>query len=90
MRAKDLAAAAKLLDEALSRAPGDPRVLALAALRAELSGDPPGAITLYEKAAAAAPSDLPSRWAAARLSAEQGAADQGAAEQAGATERASA
>ncbi|HEX4439954.1 MAG TPA: FG-GAP-like repeat-containing protein, partial [Thermoanaerobaculia bacterium] len=74
MRAKDLSGAKRLLDEALTRAPGDARVLALAALRAELAGDAPGAIALYEKASAASASDLPSRWSAARLSAEQGAA----------------
>ena len=72
MRGKDLAAAQKLLAEALRLAPGDPRVLAIEAARLELAGDRTGAIEEYEKAAAASPRDLASRWSAARLAAEQG------------------
>ena len=72
MRQKDPARAEKLLAEALRIAPGDARVLALEGARRELAGDRAGAIVEYEKAAAAAPGDVASRWAAARLSAEAG------------------
>ena len=72
MRAKDLAAAEKLLAEALRLSPGDPRILDLEAARRELSGDGAGAIAFWEKAAAAAPSDVAARWNAARLSAAAG------------------
>ncbi len=72
MRGKDLAAARKLLVEAAKLAPGDARVLALEGVRRELSGDSAGAVEAFEKAAAAQPKDLASRWSAARLSAETG------------------
>jgi hypothetical protein len=72
MRQKDLAAAGKLLAEALRLAPADPRVLAIDGFRLELSGDRVGAVTAWEKAAAANPRDIASLWNAARLSAEAG------------------
>jgi len=71
MRARDLGAARVLLAEALRLAPDDARVLALEAVRRELAGDRAGAIAEFEKAAAASPKDIASRWNAARLSAEQ-------------------
>jgi tetratricopeptide (TPR) repeat protein len=67
MRSKDLAKAKELLAEALSRSGSDARVLAIEGARRELSGDPPGAVEAYERAVAADPSDLRSRWAAGRL-----------------------
>ncbi|HEX9304633.1 MAG TPA: FG-GAP-like repeat-containing protein [Thermoanaerobaculia bacterium] len=67
MRAKDLARGRELLAEALSRSGNAPRVLALEGARRELAGDAAGAVEAYERAATADPSDLPSRWAAARL-----------------------
>ena len=67
MRARDLATAQKLLAEALRLSPGDPRVLALEATRKELSGDSAGAAETFERAATAAPRDVASRWAAARI-----------------------
>ena len=73
MRAKDLAAAQKLLAEAVKLAPGDARVLALEGARRELAGDAAGAVEAFERAAAAQPKDLASRWNAARLSADKGA-----------------
>ncbi|MEX1244348.1 MAG: VCBS repeat-containing protein [Thermoanaerobaculia bacterium] len=73
MRGKDLAAAARLLAQALRLSPGDARILALDGARRELAGDASGAIETYEKAAAAAPKDIASRWAAARLLTENGA-----------------
>ena len=72
MRAKDLSGAGRLLAEALRLSPGDARILALEGQRRELAGDTPGAIQTYEKAAAAAPKDTASRWAAARLLTERG------------------
>lgn len=72
MRSKDPAAAEKLLAEALRLSPGDARILALEGQRRELSGDRAGAIAFYEKAATASPSDVASRWAAAKLSAAAG------------------
>ncbi|PYQ35172.1 MAG: hypothetical protein DMF55_07910 [Acidobacteria bacterium] len=71
LRAKDLARAKALLSEALSRSGNDARVLALEGVRRELAGDAATAIEAYEKAVAADPSDLPSRWAAARLLTEK-------------------
>ena len=67
MRARDLEAAARLLAEALRLSGGDPRVLALEGARLELAGDPARAAETYGRAAAAAPGDVASRWAAARL-----------------------
>ncbi len=72
MRARDLATAQTLLAEALKLSSGDARILALEGTRRELSGDLPGAADVYERAAAAAPRDLASRWAAARLRSAQG------------------
>ena len=74
MRGKDLAAAAKLLAEARKLAPEDPRLWALEGTRRELAGDAAGAVEAFEKAAAAQPKDLASRWSAARLTAEAGPA----------------
>ena len=71
LRAKDLAAAGKLLAEALRRAPGDGRVLALEGVRRELTGDAAGAVDAYQRAWASGERDLPSGWAAARLLAEK-------------------
>jgi len=67
MRARDLETAQKLLGEALRLSPGNPSVLALEATRKELSGDTAGAAETYERAAASAPRDVASRWAAARI-----------------------
>ncbi len=72
MRAKDLAAAEKLLAAALKLAPSDPRLLALDGARRELSGDLRGAEEAYGRAAGASPADLPSRWAQARLASARG------------------
>ena len=71
MRAKDLERAKSLLAEALKRSGNDARVLALEGTRRELAGDAAGAVEVYEKAAAADPSDPASRWAAARLLSEK-------------------
>ena len=71
LRAKDLGRAKELLAQALTRAPDDARVLALEGTRRELSGDAAGAVEAFEKAAAADPSDLASRWSAARLLSEK-------------------
>jgi tetratricopeptide (TPR) repeat protein len=68
MRASDLPAARKLLGEAMRLSPADSRVLALDAALRELEGDTAGAVEGFAKAAAGNPEDLPSRWAAARLS----------------------
>jgi len=70
MRSKDLARAKNLLAGALDRAPGDARVVALEGILRELAGETAPAIEAYERAAAADPSDLPSRWASARLLSE--------------------
>ena len=70
MRQKDLDTAARLLARALQLAPSDPRVLALEGTERELAGDTAGAIAAYEKAVAAAPRDLVSRWSVARLRGE--------------------
>ena len=67
MRARDLETARKLLAEALRLSGGDPRVLALEAARLELAGEAAAAAETYSRAAAAAPKDVASRWAAARL-----------------------
>ena len=71
LRAKDLAQARTLLAEALRRAPQDSRVLALEGTRRELAGDAAGAVEAYERAAAADPSNLSSRWSAGRLLSEK-------------------
>ncbi len=70
MRAKDLLRARELLAEALRLAPENARVAALEGTRSELSGDVPGAIHAYERAAALDPNDLVSRWSVARLRAD--------------------
>ena len=70
MRAKDLAEAKKLLAEASRLAPADPRVLALGGTLRELEGNTAAAVEAFEKAAAANPGDLASRWSAARLAGE--------------------
>lgn len=75
MRAKDLISAQRLLSEALRLAGGDARVLALEGTRRELTQEPGTAIEAYEKASAANPKDLASRWNAARLLAENAAGD---------------
>ena len=67
MRAKDLPEAKKLLAEASRLAASDSRVLALEGTLRELEGNAAGAIEAFEKAAAANPGDLASRWSAARL-----------------------
>ncbi|MDQ2870787.1 MAG: VCBS repeat-containing protein, partial [Acidobacteriota bacterium] len=67
LRAKDPGTAKTLLAEALRLAPGDARILAVEGVRAEAAGDAPAAVAAFEKAAAANPRDLPSRWNAARL-----------------------
>ena len=69
MRAKDLPEAKKLLVEALRLSENDAHVLALEGIRLELEGDARGALEAFEKAAAADPRDLASRWNAARLAA---------------------
>ncbi|HEV8118439.1 MAG TPA: hypothetical protein VGQ32_07935, partial [Thermoanaerobaculia bacterium] len=69
MRAKDAADAKKLMAEALRLSPGDARVLALEGTLLELAGDPAAALDAFEKAAAADPKDVASRWNAARLAA---------------------
>jgi tetratricopeptide (TPR) repeat protein len=71
LRAKDLERAKKLLEEALRRTPNDARVLAIEGTRRELAGDSAGAADAFEKAASLDPSDLMSRWAAARLLSEK-------------------
>ncbi|HEX9287265.1 MAG TPA: FG-GAP-like repeat-containing protein, partial [Thermoanaerobaculia bacterium] len=71
MRAKDLARAKELLAGALSRSGNDAKVLALEGERRELAGDAAGAVETFEKAVAADPSDLRSRWAATRLLSEK-------------------
>ena len=67
LRAKDLEGAKTLLAEARRLAPGDARVLAIEGARAETARETPAAIAAYEKAAAANPKDISSRWSAARL-----------------------
>jgi len=67
LRRKDSALAGRLLSEALRLAPRDAGVLSLEGTRRELAGDVSGAIGAFEKAAAAAPKDVASRWSAARL-----------------------
>ncbi|HEV8608663.1 MAG TPA: FG-GAP-like repeat-containing protein [Thermoanaerobaculia bacterium] len=71
LRAKDAVAAKELLAEALRRAPDDARVLSIEGTRRELAGDFAGAVEACEKAAAADPADLVSRWSAARLLSEK-------------------
>ena len=68
MRAKDLAEAKKLLSEASRLAGATPGCRARRDA-ARAGGDSAGAIEAFEKAAAANPKDLPSRWSAARLAA---------------------
>jgi tetratricopeptide (TPR) repeat protein len=72
LRQKDLAAASKLLSEALRLSPDEAPVIALEGLRLELAGDPERAIAAFEKAASRNPKDLASLWSAARLAAERG------------------
>ncbi|HEY6930898.1 MAG TPA: FG-GAP-like repeat-containing protein, partial [Thermoanaerobaculia bacterium] len=71
MRSKDLAGARRLLAEAEKLAPRDARVAALQGVLEEQAENIPGAVQAYEKAAAADPKDLSSRWSAARLLAEK-------------------
>jgi tetratricopeptide (TPR) repeat protein len=71
LRAKNLAEAKTLIAEALRLAPSDARVLAIEGARAEGAGETAAAVAAYEKAAAADPKDLASRWSAARLLAAQ-------------------
>jgi tetratricopeptide (TPR) repeat protein len=71
LRSKNLAEAKTLIAEALRLAPSDPRVLAIEATRAEASGETAAAVAAYERAAAADPKDLASRWSVARLLAAQ-------------------
>lgn len=71
LRSKDLLEAGKLLGEAERIAPGDPRIAALRATLAELSGQTDAAIAAFEKAAEGDARDLPSRWSAARLLSEK-------------------
>src|SRR5512141_671937 len=71
LRAKDLERAKELLEEAGRRTPNDARVLAIEGTRRELAGDAAGAADAFEKAASLDPSDLMSRWAAARLLSEK-------------------
>ncbi len=71
MRAKELGRAKELLAEALRRAGNDARVLALEGVRRDLAGDAAGAVEVFEKASDADPTDLASRWAAARLLTEK-------------------
>ncbi|MFY9550033.1 MAG: tetratricopeptide repeat protein, partial [Thermoanaerobaculia bacterium] len=75
MRSKELAAAEKLLSRARALDPENPRMIALEGTQRELSGDVAGAIEAFEKAAAASPGDLASRWSAARLASGQGQGD---------------
>jgi tetratricopeptide (TPR) repeat protein len=67
LRAKSFGEAKSLAAEALKRAPGDARVLAIEAARAEAGGDAASAVSAFERAAAANPKDLSSRWSATRL-----------------------
>src|SRR3954469_16962544 len=60
LRAKSAGDAKTLAAEALKRAPGDARVLAIEGARAEAAGETAAAIAAYEKAAAAHPKDLAS------------------------------
>ena len=69
MRAKDPADAKRLLAEARRLAPKDARLFALEGTRLELDGDSAGALEAFERAAAADPADIASRWSAARLAA---------------------
>ncbi|MCA1610298.1 MAG: VCBS repeat-containing protein [Acidobacteria bacterium] len=82
LRARDPAAAKALMAEALRLAPGDARVLALEGIRAEAAGETAAAVAAFEKAAAANPRDLPSRWNAARLLSAGASADPGRARRA--------
>ena len=71
-RAKDFATAEKLVAGAIRLAPADGRVLAIDGAVREAAGDRAGAIAAYEKAAAASPRDVASRWGAARVRIEGG------------------
>ncbi|HTD53072.1 MAG TPA: VCBS repeat-containing protein, partial [Thermoanaerobaculia bacterium] len=71
MREKDLAGAQTLLAQARRLSPGDARVLSLHATLEELKGSFSAAVEAAEKAAAASPKDLVSRWTAARLLSEK-------------------
>jgi tetratricopeptide (TPR) repeat protein len=67
LRSKALPEAKNLIGRALSLAPSDARVLAIAGASRELAGETDGAVEAYEKAAASEPNSTASRWAAARL-----------------------
>ncbi|MDQ6893429.1 MAG: FG-GAP-like repeat-containing protein [Acidobacteriota bacterium] len=67
LRAKAFGEAKSFAAEALKRAPGDARVLAIEGARAEAAGEAAAAVSAYERAAAASPKDLSSRSSAARL-----------------------
>ncbi len=71
MRSQDQPEAKRLLTQALLLAGNDARVLFLEGVRRELAGEPAAAVEAYERAAAANPKDLVSRWNAARLLAEK-------------------
>src|SRR6476660_3641057 len=60
LRAKSAGDAKTLAAEALKRAPGDARVLAIEGARAEAAGETAAAIAAYEKAAAVRPKDIAS------------------------------
>ncbi|MGH9315866.1 MAG: tetratricopeptide repeat protein, partial [Thermoanaerobaculia bacterium] len=66
MRSKDLPEAARLLAQALRLSGNDGRVWALEGVRRELAGET-SASDAYERAVAANPEDLVSRWSAARV-----------------------
>jgi tetratricopeptide (TPR) repeat protein len=70
LRARDPAAAAKLMAEALRLAPANPSVVALEGVRREQAGDVAGALLWFDKAVALEPRDLVSRWNAIRLRSE--------------------
>src|SRR6266496_1974301 len=71
LREKNAARAEPLLAQARRLAPGDARILSLQVTLEELKGNAPAAVEAAEKAAAASPKDVVSRWAAARLLSEK-------------------
>ncbi len=71
MRAKDLREARRLLDGAAKLAAADARILALQGTLFELEGQETAAVAAFEKACAANPRDLVSRWSQARLLADR-------------------
>src|SRR5262249_57448806 len=75
MGSKEPAEAQRLLAEALRLSPSSARIWALEGRRRQLAADGSGAIEAYEKAVAADPRDITSRWSAARLLLERGSAD---------------